>query len=288
MCVCRQAPCFKSKFITAEIELLFSQSDSEEEFEGFSDVEEEDDKGDLDKKQQVWSFFFEKIKTTKIWEPCLQNQSIVFCSCSDAGLTEGQWCGHRILLRWWGGFSIEEEEPFSCPQVCVCVRERGTFVFFSDFQIVSNKCIDLFILYLCILILHDQWFYTLEDNFSLIFTKLFPLLRFPVKRLSAAKQEPREKEVAEAVQETPPRRGRGRRRMKETQLEGKKEEEEISEEGLTQSLQKRDQNIQENKAMVGIPLSLSPFIYKGREWERVYSALLASEVVWLLGSVAVF
>lgn len=67
--------------------------------------------------------------------------------------------------------------------------------------------------------------------------------------------------------------------MKETQLEGKKEEEEISEEGPTQSLQKRDQNIQENKAMVGIPLTLSPF---------VYSALLASEVVWLLGSVAVF
>lgn len=127
--------------------------------------------------------------------------------------------------------------------------------------------------------MHDQWFYTLEDNFNLIFTKLFPLLRFPVKRLSATKQEPREKEVAEVVQETPPRRGRGRRRMKETQLEGKKEEEEISEEGLTQSLQKRDQNIQENKAMVGIPLTLSPF---------VYSALLASEVVWLLNSVAVF
>lgn len=67
--------------------------------------------------------------------------------------------------------------------------------------------------------------------------------------------------------------------MKETKLEGKKEEEEISEEGLTQSLQKRDQNIQENKAMVGIPPTLSPF---------VYSALLASEVVWLLGSVSAF
>lgn len=64
--------------------------------------------------------------------------------------------------------------------------------------------------------------------------------------------------MAEAVQETPARRGRGRRRMKETQLEGKKEEEEISEEGLTQSLQKRDQNIQENKAMVGIPPDTLP------------------------------
>lgn len=98
---------------------------------------------------------------------------------------------------------------------------------------------------------------TLEDKFSLIFTKLLLLLRFPVKRLSAAKEEPREKEVAEAVQETPPRRGRGRRRMKEMQLEGKREEEEISEEGLTQSLQKRDKNIQENKAMVEIPPTLS-------------------------------
>lgn len=58
--------------------------------------------------------------------------------------------------------------------------------------------------------------------------------------------------------------------MKETQLEGQKEEEEIGEEGLTQSLQKRDQNIQENKAMVGIPPTPSAF---------VYSALLASEVV---------
>lgn len=41
--------------------------------------------------------------------------------------------------------------------------------------------------------------------------------------------------------------------MKEKQPEARKEEEEISEDGLTQSLQKRDQNIQENKAMVGIP-----------------------------------
>ncbi|CAN9503893.1 unnamed protein product [Ophioblennius macclurei] len=36
-----KAPCFKSKFITAELARLFSQSDSEEDFEGFSDSEEE-------------------------------------------------------------------------------------------------------------------------------------------------------------------------------------------------------------------------------------------------------
>uniref|UniRef100_A0A672HIL9 Cell division cycle associated 7 like n=1 Tax=Salarias fasciatus TaxID=181472 RepID=A0A672HIL9_SALFA len=35
------APCFKSKFITAELARLFSQSDSEEDFEGFSENEEE-------------------------------------------------------------------------------------------------------------------------------------------------------------------------------------------------------------------------------------------------------
>lgn len=59
--ICQQAPRFKSKFITAEIALLFSQSDSEEEFEGFSDVEEEDDKGYSEETQQVLSFFFLKI-----------------------------------------------------------------------------------------------------------------------------------------------------------------------------------------------------------------------------------
>ncbi|XP_011607165.2 cell division cycle-associated 7-like protein [Takifugu rubripes] len=154
-----KAPCFKSKFITAEIELLFSQSDSEEEFEGFSDVEEEDDKGYLDEKQQTLD------------------------SEKDSDVDTG--------------FYSDDEE--ASPS-----KRRSLLV----------------------------------------------ALKFPVKRLSAAKQEPPEKEVAEAVQETPPRRGRGRRRMKETQLEGKKEEEEISEEGLTQSLQKRDQNIQENKAML--------------------------------------
>lgn len=51
--ICQQAPCFKSKFITAELALLFSQSDSEEEFEGFSDDEEEGDKGRSDETPQV-------------------------------------------------------------------------------------------------------------------------------------------------------------------------------------------------------------------------------------------
>lgn len=51
-----QAPCFKSKFITAELADLFSQSDSDEEFEGFSDGEEEDDRGCFNKrlKTKVW------------------------------------------------------------------------------------------------------------------------------------------------------------------------------------------------------------------------------------------
>lgn len=43
MCPLQQVPSFKSTYITAELALLFSQSDSEEEFEGFSEEEEEED-----------------------------------------------------------------------------------------------------------------------------------------------------------------------------------------------------------------------------------------------------
>ncbi|XP_034016642.1 cell division cycle-associated 7-like protein isoform X2 [Thalassophryne amazonica] len=42
--------CFKSKFITAELAHLFSQSDSEEEFEGFSEAEEQEDTGRFNKR----------------------------------------------------------------------------------------------------------------------------------------------------------------------------------------------------------------------------------------------
>lgn len=40
----KQASRFKSKFITAELAQLFSQSDSEDEFEGFSEDEEKEDR----------------------------------------------------------------------------------------------------------------------------------------------------------------------------------------------------------------------------------------------------
>lgn len=43
VCSLQQAPSFKSTYITAELALLFSQSDSEEEFEGFSEEEEEEE-----------------------------------------------------------------------------------------------------------------------------------------------------------------------------------------------------------------------------------------------------
>nr|XP_046272977.1 cell division cycle-associated 7-like protein [Scatophagus argus] len=49
MTLTSKAPCFKSKFITAELAHLFSQSDSEEEFEGFSENEEEEDRGCFNK-----------------------------------------------------------------------------------------------------------------------------------------------------------------------------------------------------------------------------------------------
>ncbi|XP_068558607.1 cell division cycle-associated 7-like protein isoform X2 [Cebidichthys violaceus] len=52
MTLASKAPCFKSKFITAELAHLFSQSDSEEEFEGFSEDEEEEDKLSFNKRQK--------------------------------------------------------------------------------------------------------------------------------------------------------------------------------------------------------------------------------------------
>uniref|UniRef100_A0A3P8TJF2 Cell division cycle associated 7 like n=1 Tax=Amphiprion percula TaxID=161767 RepID=A0A3P8TJF2_AMPPE len=50
MTLTSKAPCFKSKFITAELARLFSQSDSEEEFEGFSEDEEEEGRECLNKQ----------------------------------------------------------------------------------------------------------------------------------------------------------------------------------------------------------------------------------------------
>lgn len=49
----KQAPRFKSKFITAELARLFSQSDSEEEFEGFSEDEEEEDRRCFNKRLET-------------------------------------------------------------------------------------------------------------------------------------------------------------------------------------------------------------------------------------------
>ncbi|XP_004548003.3 cell division cycle-associated 7-like protein [Maylandia zebra] len=50
MTLTSKAPCFKSKYITAELAHLFTQSDSEEDFEGFSDDEEEEDRGRFNKQ----------------------------------------------------------------------------------------------------------------------------------------------------------------------------------------------------------------------------------------------
>lgn len=72
------------------------------------------------------------------------------------------------------------------------------------------------------------------------------LLRFPVKRLSNTKQEPQEKKLKKPFKEIPFQRARGRRGMKQKD----EVEEEDKEEVLSQSLQKRDKNIKENKAMV--------------------------------------
>ncbi|XP_068431999.1 cell division cycle-associated 7-like protein isoform X2 [Clinocottus analis] len=155
-----KAPCFKSKFITAELARLFSQSDSEEEFEGFSEEEEEVKRVSFNKRQ----------KKTKL----VQSDSDV-----DTGFN-----------------SDSDDAP---PP-----KRRSLLV----------------------------------------------ALRFPVKRLSTAKQELKEKNVKKPVKETPPlQRTRGRQRMTQ-QLQDEKEEDNDKEELLSQSLRKRDKNIQENKAML--------------------------------------
>ncbi|XP_077937875.1 cell division cycle-associated 7-like protein isoform X2 [Gasterosteus aculeatus] len=81
---------------------------------------------------------------------------------------------------------------------------------------------------------------------------LLVALRFPVKRLSTHKRELKEKNAKKPVKETPPsQRARGRQRMKPQQQDEEEEEEEDEEEEvLSQSLRKRDKNIQENKAML--------------------------------------
>ncbi|XP_033949832.1 cell division cycle-associated 7-like protein isoform X2 [Pseudochaenichthys georgianus] len=86
---------------------------------------------------------------------------------------------------------------------------------------------------------------------------LLVALRFPVKRRSIPKMEPQEKSVNKPVKETPSsQRARGRQRMtlrQQLQSEkggGEEGEGKAEEEVLSQSLQKRNQNIQENKAML--------------------------------------
>lgn len=78
------------------------------------------------------------------------------------------------------------------------------------------------------------------------------LCRFPVKRLSNAKEEPQEKKFKKAVVESPSQTVAGRRRIKQQNEEEEEAEEEEEDKAdiLSQSLQKRDKNIKENKAMV--------------------------------------
>ncbi|XP_035038900.1 cell division cycle-associated 7-like protein [Hippoglossus stenolepis] len=165
MTLTSKAPCFKSKFITAELARLFSQSDSEDEFEGFLEDEEEEDEGRR----------YKRLKTKMVY------------SEEDSDVDTG---------------------------------------FYSDG----------------------------DDAPPPKRRSLLVALRFPVKRLSAPKQE--------ANKDSPsPPRTRGRQRMKqkqhkdaeEEQLEDEEEdeeEEEEKEEVLSQSLRKREKNIQENKAML--------------------------------------
>ncbi|XP_071356326.1 cell division cycle-associated 7-like protein [Trachinotus anak] len=164
MTLTSKSPRFKSKFITAELARLFSQSDSEEEFEGFSEDEEEEDRRSCNKRMK-----------TKMVD-----------SDEDSDVDTG---------------------------------------FYSDG----------------------------EDAPPPKRRSLLVALRFPNKRLSTPNQEQQEKNIKKPVKGAPPsQRTRGRQSMKQRQDEEEEEEEqeEDKEEVLSQSLRKRNKNIQENKAML--------------------------------------
>lgn len=90
-----------------------------------------------------------------------------------------------------------------------------------------------------------------------------------MKRLSTPKQELQKKNVNKSVKETPPPQRARRRQRKQQQQQDEEEEVEVEEEEeeedkeevLSQSLKKRDKNIQENKAMVMDPYNhvFSPY-----------------------------
>ncbi|XP_030003809.1 cell division cycle-associated 7-like protein [Sphaeramia orbicularis] len=170
MTLTSKALCFKSKFITAELARLFSQSDSEEEFEGFS--EDEEDRQSYNKQQ---------------------NPKMVE-SEDDSDVDTG---------------------------------------FYSDG----------------------------EDAPPPKRRSLLVALRFPMKRLSTPKQEPRKKNVKADKVSPPSQRARRRvrqeeeeeeeeKKKKEKEEEEKEKKEEEEEEGMSQSLKNHYRNIEENKAML--------------------------------------
>ncbi|XP_051812110.1 cell division cycle-associated 7-like protein [Acanthochromis polyacanthus] len=81
---------------------------------------------------------------------------------------------------------------------------------------------------------------------------LLVALRFPVKRLSSPKQDSQKRSAKKPVKQNPPsQRSTGRKIMKQKQDKEKKDQEEKDKEDVpSQSLKKRDKNIQENKAML--------------------------------------
>lgn len=78
---------------------------------------------------------------------------------------------------------------------------------------------------------------------------IFNCHRFPVKRLSTSKQEPRETQIRPPGRETLSQRVKEGLRKKQQQQQQQLEKE-VKEEVVSKSLQKRDKNIKENKAMV--------------------------------------
>ncbi|KAM4724784.1 cell division cycle-associated 7-like protein [Anableps anableps] len=159
MTLTSDAPTFKSQYITAELAHLFSQSDSEEEFEGFSEDEAEEDRG------------------------CFQ-KSKDFDSEGDSDKDIG--------------FYSDGEEP---PEP----KRRSLLV----------------------------------------------ALRFPGKKGPAPKNESNKRNVSKPVRgRGPSLRGSGRQKVQEDNKEGEEGGVKENKEIMSQSLMKRNRNIQENKAML--------------------------------------
>lgn len=196
---------FKSTCITAELALLFSQSDSEEEFEGFRE------EGEKEKDEGLGS---QSPKATVGALRCCVHGFI----CS--GFVETLWHLQEEDNDFYSDGEEEDEEEARRPR-----KKRRSLL-------VALRCVGMQQKALC-----RSGSYLACEPFN------WSCNRFPVRRISASKQEPQKAQRRWPPGETLSQRLKGR-------LKKGKQPKEVKEEIVSKSLQKRDENIKENKAMV--------------------------------------